>query len=55
MKFETLLLNGLFGACAVVCGWMLMAMLMATPASATVTGGHALAATAAVATDHLPG
>ena len=55
MKFETLVLHGLFGACAVVCGWMLAAMLTATPASASVTTSHALAATTAIAAGHLPG
>ena len=44
MKFETLFLRSLFGACVMVCGLTLLAMVTATPASSLTTTGHAIAA-----------
>ena len=49
MNFETLLLRGLFGTCALVCGLTLLAMVTATPASALATPGHAIATTQVIA------
>jgi hypothetical protein len=52
MKFETLFLRGLFGACVLACGLTLLAMVMAKPASAVPSAGHTVAAVAASATGH---
>lgn len=52
MKFETLLLRGLFGACVLVCGLTLLAMASAKPASNVVTSGHSIAETSSAATVH---
>ncbi|WP_158545005.1 hypothetical protein [Dyella monticola] len=53
MKFENLFLRGLFGACVLICGWTLAAMVTASPASsATVTASHTIAATANGAPAH---
>ena len=50
MKFETLFLRGLFGACVLACGLTLLAMVMAKPASAVPAAGHTVAAVASGAT-----
>lgn len=50
MKFETLFLRGLFGACVLVCGLTLLAMVTATPASSLATAGHAIASATTSAT-----
>ena len=47
MTFETLFLRGLFGACVLMCGLTLLAMVMAKPASTVPAAGHAVAAVAA--------
>lgn len=52
MKFETLFLRGLFGACVLACGLTLLAMVMAKPASAVQVAGHTVAAIASSATGH---
>ena len=52
MKFETLFLRGLFGACVLACGLTLLAMVMAKPASAVPAAGHTVAAVATSATGH---
>jgi hypothetical protein len=44
MNIETLLLRGLFGACALLCGLTLAAMLVATPVASRAATGHAMAA-----------
>ncbi|MFC3652737.1 hypothetical protein ACFONN_14360 [Dyella humi] len=52
MKFETLFLRGLFGACVLVCGLTLLAMVTAKPASYVVTTGHTIAATSSATAVH---
>lgn len=41
MNVETLILRSLFGACVLVCGWMLVSMVTAKPASVLVAASHA--------------
>jgi len=52
MKFETLFLRGLFGACVLACGLTLLAMVMAKPASPVPVAGHAVAAIVSSAAGH---
>ena len=52
MKFETLFLRGLFGACVLVCGLTLLAMVTAKPASAVSATSHTVAAVSANTTSH---
>lgn len=52
MKFETLFLRGLFGACVLVCGLTLLAMVTAKPASYVAPTGHAIAATSSATALH---
>ena len=40
MKFETLMLRGLFIACLTVCGLIFGAMLTTTPASVSLANGN---------------
>ena len=47
MKFETIMLNGLFVACIAVCALVMSAMLKATPSSVQLAG-HGKAAVVAV-------
>jgi hypothetical protein len=42
MKFEPLLLRGLFIACLAVCGLIFGAMVTTTPASIQLAGSHSL-------------
>lgn len=51
MKFETLFLRGLFGACVLACALMLLAMVTAKPVS-SVPAGHAVAVTTSVTATH---
>jgi hypothetical protein len=44
MKFETLVLRGLFVACLAVCGLILGAMLTATPPTVQLAASHSVAA-----------
>lgn len=46
MQVETMLLRGLFGACALICGLTLAVMVTTTPAS-SAPAGHAVAAASA--------
>ncbi|WP_426701781.1 hypothetical protein ACPPVV_01835 [Rhodanobacter sp. Col0626] len=42
MKFEVLMLRGLFLACFAVCGLIFGAMLTATPPSVRLVGGNSI-------------
>ena len=44
MKFETLMLRGLFIACLAVCGLIFGAMLTTTPASVQLAANHGVGA-----------
>ncbi len=44
MKFETLMLRGLFIACMAVCGLIFGAMLTTTPASVRLTASNTVGA-----------
>jgi hypothetical protein len=44
MKFETLMLRGLFIACLAVCGLILGAMVTTTPASVQLAANHSVGA-----------
>ena len=48
MKFETVMLNGLFVVCIAVCALVMGAMLKATPSSVQLAGQSKAAAVAAV-------
>jgi hypothetical protein len=48
MKFETIMLNGLFIACIAVCALVMGAMLKATPSSVRLAGNHKAAVVAMV-------
>lgn len=43
MNFETFFLRGLFGACALLCGLTLMAMVTAKPVPSAAQSSHAVA------------
>jgi hypothetical protein len=48
MKFETIMLSGLFIACIAVCAVVMGAMLKATPSSVQLAGNHHKAAVVAM-------
>lgn len=54
MTFETLVLRGLFGACILVCGLTLAAMVTAKPAPLAINGSAStlIAATPSICHDH---